>query len=410
MDRQIVYAGSIPLDTDLLYLQRNVQTAIGALARLVLGDGPVVDGLACAPGAGAYQISIGEGSWTGLLAGDFAPFGALGVDGTPVVRTGLLLGNTVLQLSAPPDAAHALSWLVQAAVSEADTGPVALPYWNAANPSVPYSGPGNSGVAQNTQRVLRVALSVKGTGPQGLGSVVPPSPDPGCVGLHVVTTYFGQPSVGAGDIVTYADAPRLRFKLPYMPPGYSRQAVFTATGGWPCPEGVRVARVRLVGGGGGGGGGEIGYSGGGGGAGGYSESLVAVEPGQVYPVVIGTGGIAAGSGVTGGGGGPTSFGTVVAASGGQGGGSNNPDCHGGSSGLGTLGTVQQPGGVGGDGAEVVNVPGGNGGASAFGGGGRGANQGGVAANGMASGSGAGGGYGPSSSGGAGQSGLVVLEY
>ena len=169
MDRQIVYAGSIPLDTDLLYVQRNVQTAIGALARLVLGDGPVVDGLACVPGAGAYQVSVGAGSWTGLLPGDSATFGALGQDVTPVVRTGSLLSDVLLQLDGPPDAGHVTSWLVQATVVESDTGPVALPYWNAANPSVPYSGPGNSGAAQNTQRVLRVVLAVKSTGPLALG-------------------------------------------------------------------------------------------------------------------------------------------------------------------------------------------------------------------------------------------------
>ena len=78
MDRQIVYPGSIPLDTDLLNMQRNIQTAIGALARVVLGDAPLNrrDGVRTLCGS-PYTVSIGPGSYTALLPGDWAPFGSL---------------------------------------------------------------------------------------------------------------------------------------------------------------------------------------------------------------------------------------------------------------------------------------------------------------------------------------------
>ena len=45
MDRNIVYPGSIPLDTDLLATNRNAMVALGALMRAVLGPAPVIDGL-----------------------------------------------------------------------------------------------------------------------------------------------------------------------------------------------------------------------------------------------------------------------------------------------------------------------------------------------------------------------------
>lgn len=411
MDRQIVYPGSIPLDTDLLSIQRNVQAAIGALARAVLGDAPLVDGMACVPAATPYSVSIGAGSYTALLPSDWSPFGSLPADPTPVVRTGLLLGDTMLTLGGPPDAGSVLCWLVQAAIAEVDTGPVALPYWNAANPNVAFSGPANNGLAQNTQRVVRVLLTIKSTAPQPAPIGIPPQPDPGSVGLFAVTTFFGKPGIEAADIVTFADAPRLRFQLPVMPPGYSQQSVYTASTQWMAPDRVRLARVRVVGAGGGGGGGDLGYSGGGGGAGGYAEALIALEPRQAYSVVVGQGGGGGGPNATGGGGGNSSFGgTLAAASGGQGGASSNPDSHGGSPGFGTAGGVLQFGGCGGDGAIIASVPAGMGGASAFGGGGRGANQGGAPANGMASGSGGGGGYGAQSSGGVGQLGIVIIEY
>ena len=38
MDRTLVYPGSIPLDTDILAVNRNAMIAIGCLARAVLGD------------------------------------------------------------------------------------------------------------------------------------------------------------------------------------------------------------------------------------------------------------------------------------------------------------------------------------------------------------------------------------
>lgn len=101
------------------------------------------------------------------------------------------------------------------------------------------------------------------------------------------------------------------------------------------PAGVYWLFVEVWGGGGGGGGGNSSryqaYGGGGGGSGGYAASLVAVNPTDVYPVTIATGGTAgaghvyAGNGTNGGTGGTTSFGSVAWASGGGGGkaGQNN---------------------------------------------------------------------------------------
>jgi hypothetical protein len=411
MDRQIVYPGSIPLDTDLLNIQRHVMVSVGALARAVLGDGPVVDGMTCVPGATAYSVWIGPGSYSSLLPTDWSAFGSLPADPTQIVRTGLLTDTAIVTLGPPADGSHVIRWLVQATVTEADAGPVALPYWNAANPSVAFTGPGNSGQTQNTQRQLRVTVSAKPSGPEPIPPGASPDPDPGWVGLYTVTTYAGKTAIDVADIVPYWGTPRLRFKLPALPPGCSRQEVYQSSTQWQVPDGVHVLRVRLVGAGGGGGGGDAGFSGGGGGAGGYAESLLQVQPQQSFAIVVGTGGVAGATGASGGAGSGTSFGGgIVAATGGLGGGSANPDSHGGQPGAGSIGGLTQPGGYGSDGAVVASVPAGTGGASIFGGGGRGANQGGIPAGGIAAGSGGGGGYGAGSSGGQGASGLLIIEY
>jgi len=375
---------------------------VGALARCVLGTGVVADGLACTPAASGYGVVVGAGSLSTLYQVDAQPFGSLPADATPMVRVAQNRSDTALLLHGPADGDHALCWLIQAAISDYDTAPLALPYYNAANPAVPWSGPLNNGQVQNTRRVLRVGLSAKPGNPQGVGARVVPDADAGWVGLYSVMTYFGR-GTNPVDIAPVPGGPFVPFKLPALLPGFSRQEVFAQNTVWRAPPDVRSAKVRLVGAGAGGGGGDADYAGGGGGAGGYAEAVVAVDPGSTMTVTVGVGGAGGAPRYNGAPGGATLFassdGTLVAALGGSGGHSGNPDSTGGDGGRGTAGTLLLLGGPGADGPLAASVPGGAGGASAFGGGGRSAFLGGAAAQGQAAGSGA-----------AGANGLVTVEY
>jgi len=289
MDRQVVYPGSIPLDTDLLQMQRNVMVAVGVLAQCVLGAGVVADGLPCVPAAAGYGVVVGPGSLSALSSVDVQPFGSLPADASALVKVAYNSSNTVLPFHGPADGNHALCWLIQAGIAEFDAGPVALPYYNAANPAVPWSGPLNNGAAQNTQRVVRVALSAKPGNPQGIGDRFPPLADAGWVGLYSVMTYFDR-ATQAVDIAILPGGPFVPFKLPALFPGFSRQEVFPQNTVWRAPPDVRSAKVRVVGAGGGGGGGDTDYAGGGGGAGGYAEGIVPVAPGSTVVVTVGIGG------------------------------------------------------------------------------------------------------------------------
>ena len=51
---------------------------------------------------------------------------------------------TQLTLTAPTTAGQSISYLIEASFAEAASTAVALPYYNASNPSVAYSGPANS--------------------------------------------------------------------------------------------------------------------------------------------------------------------------------------------------------------------------------------------------------------------------
>jgi hypothetical protein len=301
VDRQIVYPGGIPLDTDILSIERNVMVALGYLAQAVLGTGIVVDGLACAPTLPASMgVTIGPGSITQYGAVDTLPFGSLPAEpAEPLLRIGINLLASPFTLVAPTISGDAINYLIEAALLEVDATPVVLPYYNASNPSQPYSGPGNTGTPQNTQRLQQVQLQLKAGAPGSAGTQQTPAVDSGWVGLYVITVSAGQTTIIASNITTAPEAPFITTKLPQQTPGTHNLAAFTPVtqGNWTVPAGITNVKLRIWGGGGAGGAGG-GGAGGGGGGGGYSEGFYPVTPGQSYLVTVGNGGV--GSGAAGG--------------------------------------------------------------------------------------------------------------
>ena len=414
MDRQIVFPGSIPLDTDLLSIQRNAMIALGYLAQATLGSTSVVDGLICSATAPAsLTISVGPGSVTSLSVLDSAPFGSLPADNTdPLVKMGITIRPTTFTLTAPGTSGQSINYLVQATLSELDATPVVLPYYNAASPAQPFSGPANNGTSQNTQRLQQVQLQLKPSPPANSGSQVTPPVDNGWIGLYVITVNYGQTQISSPSIAVYPGAAFIAFKLNTLTPGFSRIATFTTSGSFTVPNGSTLLKVRLCGGGGGGGSGAPGLGGGGGGAGGYVESVVSVQPGQVISAIVGSGGA---GGVSGGGyagtGGSSSFGPTINATGGSGGAPAASFAPGGSPGGGSGGAVNLAGGYGSDGNGGSVMFAGNGGSSLFGGGGRAASAGSaVQQNGAAPGSGGGACYAVSGDGGNGAPGIAIVEF
>ena len=322
MDRNLVYPGSIPLDSDLLSTNRNAMVAIGYLAQAVLGAGPVVDGLACTPTVPAsMMVTVGPGSITQLTVVDGLAYGSLPALGTsPLVKMGINLDPVSFSLAAPSTSGTSVNYLVQAALQESDTSPLVLPYYNAANPAQPYTGPGNSGVAQNTARIQRVQLQLKAGAAAITGTQATPPVDNGWSGLYVISVSYGQTAITAANILTLPTAPFSPFKLPSLRPGFASGVVsITSTGSFVVPSGVTTVEVELWGGGAGSFASVAPIPSGGGSGGGYARKRISgLTPGQVIPVVVGAGGAAGNtSGGPAGAGGTSSFGTYVSATGGS---------------------------------------------------------------------------------------------
>jgi hypothetical protein len=417
MDRNIVYPGSIPLDTDILGLNRNAMVGIAALTSAVLGATTVVDGLTCTPSSpGSLTVNVAPGSITLLTQLDATAYGSLAADAIDqIVKTGINLETTSFTLAAPTASGQSVNYLIEAAFSETDTDPVVLPYVNAANPAQPYSGPNNSGTAQNTRRIQRVQLQLKPGAAAVAGTQTTPAVDSGWVGLYVITVNYGQSVITAADIVVAAGAPFLTYKLPSLRPGYATMQVFNTSGTFVVPNGVTSVHVTAIGGGG-----AAGYHssmpGAGGGAGGRASGIVGgLVAGQAIAVTVGAGGPAPAAPANGNAGGSSSFGTYLSATGGgggQGGTTVQFAMAGGTGGAGVGGQVNIGGSMGSD-SIVVACRGGDGGGP---GNGRAASGplSGLSATGYGGGGGGGGttttgtlaGY----PGGAGAAGLVIVEY
>ena len=322
MDRNLVYPGSIPLDSDLLSINRNTMIALGALVQAVLGAGTYVDGLACTPTTPpSMTITVGPGSISQLQVVDTLPFGSLQADTTDqLVKMGINLAPTSFTLIAPIASGQAINYLVQATLQESDTNAIVLPYYNAANPAQPYSGPSNTGVAQNTQRIQRVQLQLKSGAPAPVGTQISPPVDNGWVGLYVVTVGYSQATVVTTNITSLPNAPFLSLKLPMLRPGFaSGSQGFQSSGSFVVPSSVTTVEVEVWGGGSGSYASVSNVPSGGGAGGGYARKRIAgLTPGQTVTVTVGVGGSGGNTaGGVPGGGGTSSFGPFVSATGGS---------------------------------------------------------------------------------------------
>ena len=322
MDRNIVYPGAIPLDTDILSINQNTMIALGYLIRAAFGQSVVVDGLSCLPTVpGSMSVQVGPGSVIQLDDVETQPFGSLPArTSEPLVKMGINTAPQIFNLTAPGTGGTSVNYLVQARFQEDDEGLTVLPYYNASNPAQPFSGPSNSGLPQAALRRQYVRLQLKTGVPSASGTQLTPSSDQGWVGLYAITATYGQTTISSSDIVPLATAPFLTWKLPMLRPGFGAGVQsFTNSGTFVVPAGVTQVEVEVWGAGSGSFASSGTIASGGGSGGGYARKrITGLTPGQAIGVTVGTGGAAGRTtGAAPGAGGASSFGDFCQATGGS---------------------------------------------------------------------------------------------
>jgi len=210
MDRPIIYDQSQGRDYDVLQGWRANLIGIGqAIADLLGSVSTLVTGLAATPTAPtSLSINLAAGDIYQQSAIDGTAYGSLSADTTLTMQQGFAAAQQVA-LNTSGLAAGQSRWaLVQANYSQQDEIPGddpnggVLAYLNTANPSgQPFSGPNNSGQAQNTRRQGLCVITVIYGNVATTGSEAPPNPSVGCVPLYLIDLAFGQTTIAANQIL-----------------------------------------------------------------------------------------------------------------------------------------------------------------------------------------------------------------
>lgn len=235
MDRQIIYPGAIPLETDLLNTNKSTMIAISKIAAAVLGTSTTVNGFAVTPTSPAsMQINVAAGEIYALASVDATAYSSLSADTThSILKQGIALDAQTLTLTAPTTSGYSVNYLIEVAYQDQDTNAVTLPYYNSSNPTQPWSGASNNGQSQYTTRKGVASVQAKAGIAAATNSQTTPAPDSGYVGLYVVTVAYGQTQIVAGNISQYAAAPFIN--MPTMAQIQAQTGTaFTAAGTAPA--------------------------------------------------------------------------------------------------------------------------------------------------------------------------------
>ncbi|WP_052321429.1 gp53-like domain-containing protein [Ralstonia sp. A12] len=209
MDRQIVYSGQVPQTTDLLNTNKQTMIALAKLCADLFGTSTVVSGLNCVPTSPAsMSVNINPGQIYQQANLDGTPYSALPQDTAhSLLKQGILMDAQSFTLTAPATTGYSQNYLIQAAYLDNDIGNVVLPYYNSANPSQAFNGPGGSGASQPTTRAGQVSLQLVAGTAAPTNTQITPAVTAGYVGLAVITVANGQGTVTNASIVPYPNVP-----------------------------------------------------------------------------------------------------------------------------------------------------------------------------------------------------------
>jgi hypothetical protein len=213
-DRPIIYPVSLPRSEDLLTGWLSNMTALGMLMRAIMGaNNTVVDGFQVTPTSPAsLSVTVGQGSIISPQVVDETAYGSLSANSNPLLKIGTVLTPTTLTLTAPTTPGQSITYLIEVSFLEQDVDPIVLAYYNSAGQ--PYSGPSNSGTAQNTLRQQTASLQLKSGGAGNTGSQPTPSADSGWYPLWYITVNYGQTAITSTSIIRALGAPYLPNTLP----------------------------------------------------------------------------------------------------------------------------------------------------------------------------------------------------
>jgi hypothetical protein len=213
MDRSFYYDQSQIRGYDHSWMARDNLLALAQLAQDLHGSTLTrVSGLAATASTPTpnMMVSVAAGSIYSLADVDATAYGPLTSDTNQVLQQGILSTSTSLTFSTSgiPTTGYSQWALVEASFLQTDVirsddpNGGLLYFYNSANPSEPFEGPGNDGDTLPTVRLGTITLTIKYGTAATTGSEVPPSADAGAVGLYLVDLVYGQTQITQAEILT----------------------------------------------------------------------------------------------------------------------------------------------------------------------------------------------------------------
>jgi hypothetical protein len=213
MDRSFYYDQSQIRGYDHAWMARDNLLALTQLAQDLHGSTLTkVSGLAATASTPTpnMTVSIAAGSIYSLADVDATAYGPLTSDTNQVLQQGILSTSTSLTFSTSgiPTTGHSQYALVEASFLQTDVirsddpNGGLLYFYNSANPSEPFEGPGGDSDTLPTVRLGTITLAIKYGTAATTGSEVPPSADAGAVGLYLVDLAYGQTQITQAEILT----------------------------------------------------------------------------------------------------------------------------------------------------------------------------------------------------------------
>jgi len=205
LDRSIIYSGQVPQTTDLLTTNKQTMIALAKLCSDLFGTATLISGLSCAPTSPAsMSVNVNPGQIYQLANVDGTAYSAIPLDTThSILKQGILLDAQSFALTAPGTVGYSQNYLIQATYLDNDINNTVLPYYNSANPSQAFNGPGGNGTAQPTTRAGQVSLQLVAGTAATTGTQTTPAVTTGYVGIAVITVANGQSTITAGNISAY---------------------------------------------------------------------------------------------------------------------------------------------------------------------------------------------------------------
>ena len=139
----------------------------------------------------------------------------------PLVKVGINIASWTSPTFTAPSSGNSINVLIEAAFNEPDTTSVVLPYYNASNPAVAYSGPGTRQRAEHpaAQQVLGYRPRSAPRRPPGRRRRQPPIADTS--GFTLSRSPVSTTSITSGNIAVVPAAPFIPFTLPQIRPGFA---------------------------------------------------------------------------------------------------------------------------------------------------------------------------------------------